>query len=113
MIKKINIGIIVIMFFIFSVNYSAFAQKLYIISGSNYVGCTNKKYYEKLVNYAVQNDLVAFKKALTIGILTGMCTIFKYGEKVYITDVSIFSGLIKVRRPGEIIEYWTVPEAVK
>ena len=61
----------------------------------------------------MQHDEVAFKKALMAGVLSGICTVFKLGEKVYITDTSIFSGLVKVRRPGETIEYWTAIEAVQ
>jgi len=115
MTKRMRVGIVVIVLFsfIFSANYLAFAEKLYTISGNSYIGCTSKKYYNKLLDYAVQHDEVAFKRALTAGVLAGICTMFKYGEKVYITDTSIFSGSVKVRRPGETIEYWTAIEAVK
>ena len=115
MIKKtrLGIGVVVLFCFVFLINYLAFAQELKTISGNSYVGCTNKKYYNKLVDYAVQNDDVAFKKALMAGVLAGICTMFKSGEKVYITDTSFFSGLVKVRRPGETIEYWTAIEAVE
>lgn len=83
------------------------------ISGDNWFGCTDRKYFEKLVDYAVQKDEQAFKQALAAGILTGACTMFKDGEVVYITDTAIFSGLVKVRRKGELQEFWTNIEAVE
>jgi len=83
------------------------------ISGDNWVDCTDRKYFEKLGEYAVQKDEQAFKRALAAGILTGTCTWLKNGEIVYITDTAIFSGLVKVRRKGELQEFWTNIEAVK
>ena len=61
-------------------------------------GCTDKAYFQKLVSYSVQNDEAAFKKALLAGIITGQCAIFKRGEIVYLSDVTIFSGLVQIRQ---------------
>jgi len=83
------------------------------ISGDNWFGCIDRKHFEKLVDYAVQKDEQAFRRALAAGILAGTCTMFKDGEAVYITDTAIFSGLVKVRRKGELQEFWTNIEAVK
>lgn len=83
------------------------------ISSDNYFGCTSKDYFEKIASYAADKDLEAFKKALLAGLLDGTCTMFKRGETVYLEDTSIFSGLVKVRRRGETLEYWTAMEAVK
>ncbi|NQV19392.1 MAG: zinc-ribbon domain-containing protein [Armatimonadetes bacterium] len=82
------------------------------IAGDNWFGCIDRKYFEKLVDYTVQKDKQAFKQALAIGILAGTCTFFKDSELVYITDTAIFSGLVKVRRKGELQEFWTNLEAV-
>lgn len=85
------------------------------ISGDNWFGCTDRKYFEKLVEYIVQKDNEAFRKALAAGLLVGTCTIFKNGEVVYITDKAILSGnvvLVKVRRKGETQEYWANIKAV-
>ena len=84
-----------------------------LISGDQWFGCTDRKYFDKLVGYAVQKDNEAFTKALSAGLLIGTCTIFKTGEVVYIADTAILSGIIKVRRKGETKEYWTNMEAVK
>jgi hypothetical protein len=83
------------------------------ISGDHWFGCTDREYFKKLVRYAVQKDEEAFSQALAAGILAGTCTMFKDGEVVYITDTAIFSGLVKVRRKGELQEFWTNIEAIK
>jgi len=107
-----------IMFFVFlsfyflSTKTTLYAQQFKIIT-NEYIGCTDKSYFNKLVDYAVQGDDAAFKRACAAGLLAGVCTQFIVGEKVYLADVSIWSGLVKLRRPGEIKEYWTVHEAIK
>jgi hypothetical protein len=83
------------------------------ISSDGYFGCTSKEYFEKLVSYAVQKDMEAFKKGLATGMLTGQCTILKAGEEVFIADTAIFSGLLQIRKQGSIAEFWTNIEAVK
>ncbi len=71
------------------------------------IGCTDKEYFYKMVGYAVEKDYEAFEKAFAMGTLAGICTTFKKGETVYLTDVAMFKGLIKLRRKGEVEEYWT------
>jgi hypothetical protein len=83
------------------------------ISSDSYFGCTNRDYFEKLIGYAVEKDMGAFKQGLGAGMLAGQCTMFKAGEEVFIVDTAIFSGLVKVRRHGSMAEYWTNIEAVK
>ncbi|TMD06890.1 MAG: hypothetical protein E6J01_06780 [Chloroflexi bacterium] len=82
------------------------------ISGSQWFGCSDREYFEKLVGYAVDKDNEAFKRGLAAGVVAGNCTLFKNGEAVYTVDTAIFSGLVKVRRRGETQEYWTNLEAV-
>ncbi len=82
------------------------------ISGSQWFGCSDREYFEKLIGYAVDKDNEAFKRALAAGVVAGNCTLFKNGEAVYTVDTAIFSGLVKVRRKGETQEYWTNLEAV-
>ncbi len=89
----------------------ALGQEVRKITNS-YVGCTDKKYFKRLISYAAQHDDAAFQKALYIGVAAGICTVFKPGEAVYVSDTSLFSGLVKLRRPGEVKEYWTVMEAI-
>jgi hypothetical protein len=83
------------------------------ISGDHRFGCSDRDYLDKLVRYAVQHDDQAFSQGLAAGLLAGTCTMFKSGEEVYLADTAIFSGLVKVRRKGEMQEYWTNMEAVR
>jgi len=82
------------------------------ISGSQWFGCSDREYFEKLIGYAVDKDNEAFKRALAAGVVADNCTLFKNGEAVYTVDTAVFSGLVKVRRKGETQEYWTNLEAV-
>lgn len=90
----------------------AWAAGHWIASDSAF-GCRSRDYFSKLIGYAVQKDLAAFKEGLGGGILAGQCTLFKFREEVFIADTAIFSGLVKVRKKGSTAEYWTNIEAVK
>jgi hypothetical protein len=83
------------------------------ISGDHRIGCSDRDYLDKLAGYAAEKDEKAFSQGLAAGLLSGVCTMFKEGEEVYLADTAIFSGLVKVRRKGETQEYWTNLEAVK
>ena len=90
---------------------SVYAQSKQI-SGSARFGCASREYLNKLVGYIVQQDKAAFVKGLSAGVAVGQCTMFTSGEEVFIADTAIFSGLVKVRRKGEVAEYWTAIESV-
>jgi flagellar biosynthesis GTPase FlhF len=83
------------------------------ISSDGFFGCADQEFFEKLVGYIVQKDMDALKQGLALGMTTGQCTMFKKGEKVFLADTAIFSGLIKLRRQGSMTEYWTNIEATK
>ena len=83
------------------------------ISGEKWIGCTDRDQHERLTQYAVQQDLEAFRKGLAAGMVTGTCVMFTSGEVVHIADTAVFSGLVKVRRSGDTTEYWTNLEAVQ
>lgn len=83
------------------------------VSGGSWFGCSDRDYFSRLTNYAVQEDEQAFSQALAAGLVSGTCTKFRDGEKVYIMDSAIFSGLVRVRREGETMEYWTNLETVR
>ena len=82
------------------------------ISGDKFFGCTDLDYHKKLTNYAIQRDMEAFTKNLTDGLLLGKCTLFKAGEEVFLVDTALSPGLIKLRRKGDTVEYWTIIEAI-
>jgi hypothetical protein len=83
------------------------------IVGNQWFGCTDRDYFDRLVKYAVQKDLEAFKLGLASGLVSQTCVSFNDGESVFVADTAIFSGMVKVRRKGEVAEYWTNLEAVK
>lgn len=83
------------------------------IKGKDWFGASSRELREKMAKFAVQKDSAAFGKLMTAGLLTGEITMFKDGEKVILMDTAIFSGLVKVRREGEIAEFWTNFEAIK
>jgi hypothetical protein len=83
------------------------------ISSDTFFGCRDLDYYKTFTNYAVQKDMEAFTKGLTDGLLLGKCTLFKSGEEVFLVDTAFSPGLIKLRRKGDTVEYWTIIEATK
>jgi hypothetical protein len=83
------------------------------IASETFFGCTDLDYHKKLTHYAVQNDRETFTKSLTDGLLHGTCTLFQSGEEVFVVDSAFVSGLIKVRRKNNTVEYWTIREAIK
>lgn len=85
-------------------------DKTYTITGDTYFGCTEKKDFNDVVKLLSQGDQEAFQQALGFGISMGVCTIFKKGETVYTVQPGFAS--VKVRRKGEVAEYWTFMEAI-
>lgn len=83
------------------------------ITGDNYFGCTDREYRDKLTSAVADKDMDAFKNGLMAALVTGQCIMFTPGEEVFLTDTAIFSGLVKVRRRGEMPAYWVNIEAVK
>ncbi len=83
------------------------------ISGDSYFGCVTRELREKIGLYHIDGDKQAFKDAMLAALQSGTCTVFKSGEEVYVTDTAIFSGMVKVRRKGQTVEYWTSLEAVR
>ena len=83
------------------------------IVSNGYFGCTNKDVFSKMVSYAVQGDTEAFRQAMLAALTIEECTAFEAGEIVQLEDTAVFSGMIKVRRRGELSEYWTNLEAAK
>jgi hypothetical protein len=111
--NKFRVIFVFILIFLISPTMESLQAQSRRISSDKFFGCTEKDYFGKLENYIVQKDMEAFQKGLMAGVLTGKCIIFKSGEEVFLADTAIFSGLIKLRRKGEVVEYWTNIEATK
>jgi RecJ-like exonuclease len=83
------------------------------ITGSNYFGCIEKDRHNRIFAMIVQNDTKAFTKALGAAIPSGACVVLKQGQKVFLDDVEITTGLIKIRPEGEVTSYWAIREVIK
>ncbi len=83
------------------------------ITGNTWFGCQNRNSFDRVSRPFNQKDFVAYRKALAMGIASGDCTLFTNNEEVFLADTAIFSGLVKLRRKGEVAEYWTNTEATK
>ena len=44
--------------------------------------------------------------------MTGDCVLFSLGETVALTDTAVFSGLVQVRKRGDMKEFWVITEAI-
>ncbi len=86
---------------------SAYAQN-HTIAPGQWFGCPVKTDFERASLYLSQGDRGAAAQV----VVNSRCVLFTTGEMVYRTDVSIFSGTVRVRRRGSTGEYWTNMEAV-
>lgn len=73
-------------------------------------GCDDRDDYQRALRMLVNNDTEAFKSFIVVKASAGDCTVFQAGEKVYLDDSAILSGLVKVRRQGGLVSYWTATE---
>jgi hypothetical protein len=84
-----------------------------LIQERDWPGCSTKELMNRLISYIVAKDESAFEQLMTIGEISGECTVFKQGEKVFLVEGEVFTGLAKVRRAGDIAEYWVQAEAIR
>lgn len=84
-----------------------------IISGEPWWGCQDRNELQSINKMLYQGDKKAWANSLAEGIAKGRCIMFNNGQKVFLDDTAIFSGLVKVRPEGSIKKYWTNTEAVK
>jgi hypothetical protein len=90
----------------------SYADSANYIKKDGYFGCKSLEYREKLGMLVAQGDRETFAKGLYSGVAAGVCVLFDPGDKVYIVDTKVFSGLVKVRPQGDMDGYWTNLEAV-
>lgn len=70
-------------------------------------GCRDSGIYQRVVSYVAQGHVEAGTRLLAAETLRGQCLQFEAGERVYLADVGISSGLVKIRKPGNPLEVWT------
>jgi len=88
------------------------AGNLQTVSRASF-GCVHREYMDKLAKYRADNDREAWMSALQAGTNAGECAQFAQGDRVYLDDTALFSGLVKIRKRGETVAYWTIMEAIK
>lgn len=91
----------------------AAAAEIHVIKDDTNFGCVEKDDYSRLVGYLVDGDRAIFESELTALMYQEKATIFEQGEKVYLEDTGILSGMIQIRRAGEPTAYWTALEAIE
>lgn len=68
------------------------------------LACIQQADQIKLSEMAVQRDQEAFAKAARSLLYSGRCTVLEKGSEIFVIDKKF--DLIKVRRKGEVEEYW-------
>jgi hypothetical protein len=73
------------------------------------IASPSKEALQTAQDYWEQGDMEAYKKFCALGSITNL----KKGTKVEVLDYTWFSGLVKVRPRGSIVEFWTFDGAIK
>lgn len=68
---------------------------------------------KKISEYIVAKDDEAFKKAMMVLLMSDMAISLQKGDMVYVVDRSVWKGTIKIRKKGELSEYWTFKEVIE
>lgn len=77
-------------------------------TGKDPIACPSRSILDQAVKYNAEGDMHAFNSLLW----RGPCTFLNKGEKLFLEDTKLLSGLAKIRRPGNAETYWTFLEAI-
>lgn len=83
------------------------------ILGDGRLGCKVQSDIENHQKYLNQGDSIAAEKLGITGILSGQCLVFKNFDEVIIQEYAVWSGLVRVRKTGDIAEYWVSTSAIR
>lgn len=83
------------------------------ILGDGRLGCKVQSDIENHKKYLNQGDSIAAEKLGITGILSGQCLVFKNFDEVIIQEYAVWSGLVRVRKTGDIAEYWVSASAIR
>jgi hypothetical protein len=84
----------------------------YFITSSTHFGCLTKGEYQEILDYAADGDRAGFGEALIQKYATYRCMPLKVGTAVFVQDIAVFSGLVKIRIKGSTVSVWTASEAI-
>ncbi|MDQ7836431.1 MAG: hypothetical protein RDU24_13705 [Humidesulfovibrio sp.] len=76
-------------------------------------GFHNRELLERAMQIASQGDKAAWSKLMAKAVVAGAVIQLKPGEEVFLEDTAVFSGMVKIRRKGDISGLWTNMEAVR
>lgn len=83
------------------------------ITQTGFFGFINESDLDKIDEYIIAKDNEALEKALMTLLLSDRATPFQRGEDVYIVDKNVWKDLVKLRRKGELAEYWAFKQVVE
>ena len=83
------------------------------ILGDGHLGCKVQSDIENHKKYLNQGDRIAAEKLGIAGILSGQCLVFKNFDEVIIQEYAVWSGMVRVRKAGDIAEYWVSTSAIR
>lgn len=76
-------------------------------------GCQQRETLAHITELRAQGDTKPTTAALSAGIDAQDCITLDVGDKVYLVDAAVLSGLSKVRKAGQTAAYWVALEAVE
>jgi hypothetical protein len=76
------------------------------------VACRDRYTYSRYIRIVMDRDEEAFQRFLARALTTHECVVLQAGQTVYMEDVAMFSGVMKVRPRGEDVGYWVAWEMI-
>ena len=84
-----------------------------VIGNSDAFWCQHRASLEALGKYHGQEDRDAFRHYLVAAYQSGECTDIADGTKVFIMEPGGWSRMAKVRREGQVREWWIMDRTLK
>lgn len=72
------------------------------------VACSNKDYYQGLVNLMSDKIYDKYGQEAAFGVMNGICILLKEGQEVTLEKVGFMTGFSRVRPRGEMHGYWVL-----
>ncbi len=83
------------------------------ITRGNFYGFVLESDLDKISEYLVAKDEEAFEKAMMVLLLSDMAIPLQKGDMVYIVDRNVWNHTVKIRKKGELTEYWAFKQVVE
>lgn len=83
------------------------------VQSGQWFGYRDRELLDRSTKIAAQGDKAAWTQLMAQASAAGGIVPLKPGEEVFIEDVAMMAGVVKIRRKGETSRWWTNYEAVK